>query len=485
MKIWNIHFLAALALSAGIVLLPAKSSAQPYAFTTLHNFSALINGTNSDGSSSYDALVLSSNRLYGTTYNGGAFSNGTVFAVNTDGTGFTNLHTFSGWTSRFHTNEDGAQPVAGLVISSNTLYGTTGVGGWSGRGTVYAINTDGTGFTNLHVFGGGHDGAATTARLVLSGDTLYGASQGGGSNGLGMLFSLKTDGSDYTNFYSFPTESFNGTNGTGGQPLAGMVLSGTNLFGTAWSGGVGGQGTVFRINTDGTGFTNLHSFTALYSTTNSDGATPFGGLAIFGNTLFGVTAYGGIWGDGALFKLHTDGSGFTNFHSFTALVNNANSDGDGPFGRLCVSGNTLYGTAVAGGSSTNGTIFAVNTDGTGFKVIYNFSSFTVVTNGDGAGPASAILSGNTLYGMTRAGGSGGSGTVFSLFIPPQLSIGLSNGNMILTWPTNAEGFVLQSTTNLAEPAAWGTAGSSPALVNGQYAVTNAISGEQRFYRLAR
>src|SRR5712671_5671321 len=79
-------------------------------FTTLHSF------TGSDGVSSYAGLILSGNTLYGTTYGGGSSGKGTVFAVNTNGTGFTTLHSFIG--------SDGANPQAGLILSGNTLYGT-------------------------------------------------------------------------------------------------------------------------------------------------------------------------------------------------------------------------------------------------------------------------------------------------------------------------------------------------------------------------
>ena len=48
----------------------------------------------------------------------GSAANGTVFAVNTDGTGFTNLYSFTD-------GSDGANPNAGLILSGNTLYGTT------------------------------------------------------------------------------------------------------------------------------------------------------------------------------------------------------------------------------------------------------------------------------------------------------------------------------------------------------------------------
>src|SRR5438477_8516921 len=59
----------------------------------------------------------------------------------------------------FHTNSDGALPLAGLILSGNTLYGTAGRGGSSSYGTVFAIKSDGTGFTNLYSFTGASDGA--------------------------------------------------------------------------------------------------------------------------------------------------------------------------------------------------------------------------------------------------------------------------------------------------------------------------------------
>jgi uncharacterized repeat protein (TIGR03803 family) len=47
---------------------------------------------------------------------------------------------------------DGAHPCAGLVLSGDTLYGTTagGADGFWGCGTVFKVNIDGTGFTVLH-----------------------------------------------------------------------------------------------------------------------------------------------------------------------------------------------------------------------------------------------------------------------------------------------------------------------------------------------
>src|SRR5207249_9395327 len=112
--------------------------------------------TNSDGAWPNGALILSGNTLYGTAYRGGSSGNGTVFAVNTDGTGFTNLHSFSPISGPTpgsgSTNTDGADPAARLILSGNTLYGTAEIGGSSGNGTVFAVNTHATEFTIMHCF---------------------------------------------------------------------------------------------------------------------------------------------------------------------------------------------------------------------------------------------------------------------------------------------------------------------------------------------
>src|SRR6267154_3423716 len=103
---------------AGLVLIPAgRVTAET--FTVLHSFTATSANssgvpTNSDGTSPL-VLISSGNTLYGTAGGGGTVGNGTVFKVNADGSGFTNLHSFTG--------SDGANP-GGLISSGNTLYGT-------------------------------------------------------------------------------------------------------------------------------------------------------------------------------------------------------------------------------------------------------------------------------------------------------------------------------------------------------------------------
>src|SRR5438445_302125 len=89
------------------------------------------------GVNPHAGLILSGNTLYGTASGGGSSFNGTVFKVNTDGTGFTNLHTFTATSGRVHNGtRDSASPTTRFIISDNTLYGTAGSGGSSDKSTM-------------------------------------------------------------------------------------------------------------------------------------------------------------------------------------------------------------------------------------------------------------------------------------------------------------------------------------------------------------
>jgi uncharacterized repeat protein (TIGR03803 family) len=471
------NFLLLPVLLAALGLLPARPAAAQ-TFTTLHSFT-----NNPDGATPVAGLVLSGNTLYGTTAGGGNAGNGTVFAVNVNGLGYTNLYRFTG-------GSDGATPRDGLILSGNTLYGTTESGGTNGNGAIFSLNTNGTGFVKLYSFTGytgffpsvNSDGANPYAGLILSGSTLYGTAFNGGTNGFGTVFAINTDGTGFTNIYNFTA----GNNGTvphdGGAPFGGVILLGNTLYGTTQGGGLG-SGVVFSVKTNGTGIVPLHVFTS----PPSDGQLPEAGLASSGNTLYGTAFGGGRSSAGMLFAVNTDGSGYTNLYSFTAVnpSTGTNIDGTGPSAGLILSGGTLYGTARYNGFLRDGTVFAVSTNGTAFTNLYNFSG-----GSDGAYPMAGLtLSGTTLYGTTSSGGSAGDGTVFSLSLLPvnaqQLTIHLSGTNAVLTWSAGATGYTLGFATNLVPPIAWNTNLPAPAVINGNNTVTNPISGTQKFYRLSQ
>jgi hypothetical protein len=70
-------------------------------------------------------------------------------------------------------------------------------------------------------------------------------------------------------------------------------------------------------------------------------------------------------------------------------------------------------------------------------------------------------------------------------VAPTLVARIIGGKVVLTWPANADGFILFSTTNLTPNAPWTVVTPSPVVVSDQKVVTNAISGPRMFYRLLR
>jgi len=484
------------------LMLAGRVTAQK--FTTLHSFTAISsqNGpyTNSDGANPYAGLVLSGSTLYGAAHKGGTWENGTLFKVNVDGTGFATLHNFTAmspdasYTYEVDTNSDGASPYGSLVLCDDTLYGTTYGGGSLGNGTVFKVTTNGTGFTMLYSFGPtppypgpytNGEGAFLKGGLVLESNTLYGTTYYGGIAGKGTVFKVNIDGTGFTNLHVFINPDIDGA-----YPVASLRVLSNTLYGTTTGYGSTNVGSVFAVNTDTTGFTNLHNFVG------SDGSFPYGFLVFSGNTMYSTTASGGSSHYGTIFALNTDGTSFATLHNYTATETalSTNTDGAVPFGGLTLSGNTLYGTTQTGGTSGSGTIFAVNTNGTGFTTLYNFTltseDYRKGTNSDGSEPASGlVLSGYTLYGTAQTGGDSGNGTVFSLSFPPQLTIIPSGPYVILTWPTNYAGFdytgfTLQATTDLGSPV-WTTVSPGPVVIGGQNVVVNTISGTQQFFRLSQ
>src|SRR5882762_8184313 len=99
--------------------------------------------------------------------------------------------------------------------------------------------------------------------------------------------------------------------------------------------------------------TRLYNFSgtpSIYPYTNNDGANPQAGLLLLDHTLFGAASGGGTAGNGALFRIDTDGTGFTNLHNFSdSGLYSTNTDGYGPVSALVSSGNVLFGTANLGG----------------------------------------------------------------------------------------------------------------------------------------
>jgi uncharacterized repeat protein (TIGR03803 family) len=202
-----------------------------------------------------------------------------------------------------------------------------------------------------------------------------------------------------------------------------------------------------------------------------------------------------------VFAVNTNGSVFLNLYNFTG-----GSDGAKPAAELVLATNTLIGTASAGGNGPvgnggEGTVFTLNTNGTGFAVLYSFTAGNYdpnssLTNSDGANPqAGLVLSGNSMYGTTSYGGNGGNGTVFSLSLLPTqqltiLGVTLSGTNLVINGSNGQSGrtYVTLMSADLSLPLnKWTPAATNilSATGNFTFTATNAVDANaaQRFYIL--
>jgi uncharacterized repeat protein (TIGR03803 family) len=405
--------------------------------TVLYSFGAgptagkckIEDGADPKGSLTYvPATGLLFGRTSTTTSEGNG--DGTVFQIMPDGSDYVVDHFFTG------AKTDGNDPRHNaMTLVGTALYGTTLTGGKNDNGTIFSINDDGTGYSTPPLYdfaktAKNNAGDQPHSCFVAVGSVLYGmTSEGGkngGSTGDGTIFSFDTSDNTYTPIYSFDGKQ-------GADPHGQLILDpeGTTFYGMTRAGGTHDVGVIFSFSakcaTAGCKYKYkvLHNFACPGHSTPmcddpSDGATPdHGTLVQIGSAavakppsvLYGLTTYGGAFGNGALFSIRTDGSHFNILQSFGKPGTN---DGINPYGSLTLNGTTLYGTTQLGGSQGFGTVFQIDTTGDNYDRIYDFQG-----GNDAANPIdNVILLDNTLYGMTEVGGLCGNGAIFSLVPPP-------------------------------------------------------------------
>jgi uncharacterized repeat protein (TIGR03803 family) len=301
----------------------------------LYSFAGGADGSEPNG----DLIRDAQGNLYGTTYSGGAYNYGTVFQVTPSGVE-TVLYSFTG-------GNDGAYPKGALVSDAQgSLYGCT-------VNTLFKLTASGV-FSVVYTFPPLRNGTGQgpNGGLVIdSQGNLYGTTMDGGplgscphhtSVGCGTVFKVSPDGTETVilnlqsigvtwpaaglivdaqgNFYGTGTQPPHGTvfevtsTGTGvllarfhsqkvgNDPQSRLLRDAMgNLYGTAWKGGSDGQGTVFEITASGTKDL-LYAFNPRKHP--GVGANPSGGLVFDAQgNLYGMTAGGGIYGHGTVYKL--------------------------------------------------------------------------------------------------------------------------------------------------------------------------------------
>jgi uncharacterized repeat protein (TIGR03803 family) len=303
--------------------MPAQATT--VAINTVYRFGS----SSTDGTTPLGGVVADSqHRFYGTTSRGGAYGYGTVYRIflptqKYQGGTEEILHSFTG------KNGDGATPMASVILGSDgSVYGTTSLGGTSGRGMVFKLaNTPGWPLTVLHAFGSSGPGYPEAALAfgtdgLLYGTTSYFDDERGADEG--TEFSVSAAG-DTVEFKLLRTFGQTGPSGDGIAPLGLASLpppyaNFSNGFLGATTGGPNGEetGNVFslRIGPKGNSDqTTLYTFGPLPDV-NTPTAAPIVGQGAIAGALYGCAQGGGFGfigsyysAVGGIYQLEPNGTG--------------------------------------------------------------------------------------------------------------------------------------------------------------------------------
>jgi uncharacterized repeat protein (TIGR03803 family) len=359
--------------------------------------------------------------------------------------------------------------VAGLVEAQDgLLYGTVPSGGSLNAGVIYRIAKDGTGYAVIHQFDRPADGRSPVAGLLSASDGyLYGTAAAGGSNNIGIVFRLAPTNSEYTILYHF--------SGIDGSNPSARLIEGADglLYGTTRKGGAANHGVVFRIRKDGMGgVAVLRNF---LGAAQFDGREPLAGVTQTPDgMLYGTTYFGGSADYGSIFRVSTNGTGY----SVIWHCQYATTNGIQPSAALVYGDNgLLYGTMPLGGQTYGGIAFAIRTNGTDFSILHSFTG----ANGDGLEPYAPLLrmENGDLYGTTFSGGDYPANTVKGTIF--KLSSLAGSGRLRILTPSVAQ-VLIESTGGL--PGRTYTIQRSSTLLPGSWTSigsrTNDISGSFSF-----
>jgi uncharacterized repeat protein (TIGR03803 family) len=327
--------------------------------------------------------------LYGVTTRGGEFDYGTLFKIAKDGTGYSVVFSFS--------NLSGFESGSPMQATDGLLYGTTTQAGPIGYGVIYSIHPDGSGFRILHRFPAEFVTATSftsTGELVQGPDgALYGTRMYGPTNSNGTVYKINPDGTGFTVLKDF-TNTLDGTRPSGSV----LFASDGRIYGTTFGGGASGNGTVYSMLPSGTGFTTVFTFDGI------NGKWPYSTLTEGSDgRLYGTTYMGGSQDSGTIFAMARNGSGFTKLFDLDSRATHPR------FGPLVESSpGVFFGTAEHGGALNAGAVFRVTTSG-------NFDIFCHCSQGE-FGPRELIEdpTGTYWYGVTRAALWNQAGSIFRI-----------------------------------------------------------------------
>ena len=355
-----------------------------YDYTT-NIYTKKIDFSSSNGSNPLGTLLQASNsKLYGVTYQGGANSLGVLFEYDISTNTYVKKLDFSG--------ANGSNPYGSLMQASNgKLYGMTNTGGINNVGVIFEYDNTSSTYTKKIDMSTANGANPNGELLQNPSGKLYGITSQGGVNGLGVLFEYDNSTNTYSKKFDFSQAS-----GTG--PLGSLIrASSGKLYGMTSQGGANSLGVLFEYEISTNTYTKKYDFTI-------NGRSPYGSpMQASNGKLYGLTREGGNADRGVLFEYDISANNFSTKVDFSASG-----------GRFCsgslvrASNGKLYGMSFYGGLNNSGVLFEYDAPNNIYTKKIDFSQAT------GTNPNGSLIqaSNGKLYGVTSFGGVNFGGVLF-------------------------------------------------------------------------
>lgn len=334
-------------------------------------FRIKINGTGFNTIYKFDSMSVNSsgtilkigNYVYGTAFDPDGSNDGAIFKIRTNGTSFQiikklnyeiNGHVISGDNLFYDGNF--------IYCLTNTIESDDSV-----LCFIFKIKTDGSQYEKIFDFKR-RDSLFTTymAKLAFDGNYFFGvfgtAKRDSKNNPIGntlneckYIFRLNKNGGNYQILHTL--DSIDGA----GRAM--NILTRNNyLYISTEAGGKYNSGTIIRLNKDGTGFKKIYDYydwnRSYVNNSNILYSRNFWfqrKIFINGDSIYGISQFGGKYSYGSIFRMKIDGTDFASLYDFDGNISGAN-----PTGKFVSDGKSLFAKTAWGGLNDQGTIFKLN-----------------------------------------------------------------------------------------------------------------------------
>ena len=332
--------------------------------------------------------------FYGTTSSGGLNNQGVIFKTDNNGENYTVVHDFNA--------EDGMRPGYGNLCNVNgVLYGTTDIGGVNNMGVLFSYNIITALYTKLHDFDEQTGQRPKSQVIQASNGKLYGTASSGGLNNVGTLFEFDIQAGTLTKLADFDDEN------TGRQIFSNvMQASNGKLYGVTNKGGLNDNGVLYEYDSTTEVFSKLFDFSS-----DTFGSGPTVLVEINNDVLYGTCWGGGDFNGGTIFQYTISTSTMIKKFDFNRLVTGSFHK----FSLMKASNGKLYGVTGSGTgefSGRGGVLFEYDVLTETYSVKQSFN----IEMGDDSSSPLLEASNGYLYGLTYYGGLNNKGTLLEYHI---------------------------------------------------------------------